>query len=202
MKIIPTNYSLVASFFSTLVFQVLQKPNLTSLNTFQIAYQRTLQQTEKILIEANSIKLPTKSILILALIYLSRVSKNSISLLGSENKLFGIATMVSQKYLLDKGLTQNNWGGLLNLDLRTLSKFEREFLDKINYDLNCNAEEFRFWELQVKNLGVEFYMNSCNLSDLSFYPIPNFDADSFKTNDNFYADPNFLHKNCFRDQLL
>ncbi|KAJ3389646.1 hypothetical protein HDU92_000935 [Lobulomyces angularis] len=170
--------SRVSIFFSALVFYIAQKTKLVTSNSLcnikdectKRLYKNTFMQlnlqTERLLCNMDK-DAPVRPIMILALIYVSRLAKVDSSIIDNLPLVWLIAVNLSKKYLMDKNVTKRN--NLLRkvfslentsrFELLNLVKLETHFLKLINFELFCRREEYEYWERELKRMSLIFFVN-------------------------------------------
>ncbi|SJX65632.1 uncharacterized protein SRS1_16259 [Sporisorium reilianum f. sp. reilianum] len=90
----------------------------------------------------------SKSVIILALLYIHRLKSNNPGLRGqdgSEFRLFVTALMLANKFLDDHTYTNKTWSELSGLKLKDVTKMEIEFWLGLSSNIHASDADFRSW---------------------------------------------------------
>lgn len=90
----------------------------------------------------------SKSVIILALLYIHRLKSKNPGLRGqdgSEFRLFVTALMLANKFLDDHTYTNKTWSELSGLKLKDITKMEIEFWLGLSSNIHASDADFRSW---------------------------------------------------------
>ncbi|SPO31307.1 uncharacterized protein UTRI_05882_B [Ustilago trichophora] len=90
----------------------------------------------------------SKSVIILALLYIHRLKSKNPGLRGqdgSEFRLFVTALMLANKFLDDHTYTNKTWSDLSGLKLKDVTKMEIEFWLGLSSNIHASDADFRSW---------------------------------------------------------
>ncbi|CDU22434.1 uncharacterized protein SPSC_01064 [Sporisorium scitamineum] len=98
----------------------------------------------------------SKSVIILALLYIHRLKSKNPGLRGqdgSEFRLFVTALMLANKFLDDHTYTNKTWSELSGLKLKDVTKMEIEFWLGLSSNIHASDADFRSWIATLETLA-------------------------------------------------
>jgi len=97
----------------------------------------------------------SSSVILLALLYIYRLKSRHPELHGqegSEYRLSVTSLMLANKWLDDHTYLNKTWSELSGIELKDVTKMEREFWSGLGMDISCSDAEFQVWLKQVENM--------------------------------------------------
>ncbi|CAD6915532.1 unnamed protein product [Tilletia controversa] len=99
----------------------------------------------------------SSSVILLALLYIYRLKSRHPQLNGqegSEYRLSVTSLMLANKWLDDHTYLNKTWSELSGIELRDVTKMEREFWSGLGMDIAASAGDFQYWLKQVENMTL------------------------------------------------
>ncbi|KAI3487134.1 hypothetical protein L1887_48967 [Cichorium endivia] len=106
----------------------------------------------------------SKSVIILALLYIHRLKSKNPGLRGqdgSEFRLFVTALMLANKFLDDHTYTNKTWSELSGLKLKDVTKMEIEFWLGLSSNIHASDADFRSWIGTLEILAERRHLALC-----------------------------------------